>query len=531
MAIQLISDGGPATDYPPTMWALLRRAATDRPQDQVLADDHGRALATLELLRAAESVAAGLVERGVRAGTVVSWQLPTILESVVLMLALARLGVVQNPLIPVLREREVKFITDQVGTNFLVVPTTWRGFHHGEMAHELARAGQLTVIEIDLEAPTGADDLRLPHGDISSLPPEPLDRPVGDAMRWVYYSSGTTGEPKGARHSDASVMASASGMVEGTGFGPDDVYPIAWPISHIGGSTMLTTSLTTGTRLVLFDSFDPATTPERMATHGPTFLGTALPFFRSFIDAQQRHGAEPLFPSVRAGTFGGAPIPASLHDELRDALGLKTVMGSWGLTEFPIATSARLQDPADVLRQSVGRPSPGVTVRVGSSDGSGVSATGEGELSLRGPQRLIGYVDSALDADAFDADGWFRTGDLGTIDVHGNVRISGRSKDVIIRNAENISALEIEEVIRAHPSVSDVVALGLPDARTGERVCVVVVVEDGHSFGFDTLISWCTEVGLSRYKHPEQLELASSLPRDAMGKVRKQILRTQLARE
>jgi cyclohexanecarboxylate-CoA ligase len=514
-------------EYPPTLWALLCRSAAVFPDSPVVADDYGRSLSRLGLLDAAEAVAAALQERGVTTESVVSWQLPTVIESLVLLVALARLDVVQNPLIPVLRSREVGFITRQVGTEVLVVPESWRGYAHGDMARDLAVDGGFSVVEIDLGTAPSAGELRLPTGDPAYLPPEPVTIPVGDPVRWVYYSSGTTGEPKGARHTDASIMASGSGMIVNNGFGAEDVYPIAWPLTHIGAGTMLTTALQAGTQLVLFDTFDRESTPERMAAFGPTWLGTAVPFFRAFIDAQVEYGAEPLFPKVKRGTFGGAPLPYALHDELHQVLGIEVVLGSWGLTEFPIATAGRPNDPPEVRRLSVGRPSPGVQVRVGSADGSGVSPSGEGELYLFGPQRLVGYVNSALDVEAFDAEGWFRTGDLGSIDTDGNIRITGRVKDIIIRNAENISALEVEEVIRRHPAVADVAVIGLPDPRTGERACAVAVLRPGMELGLEGLVELCSASNLARYKCPEQLEFVDALPRDGMGKVRKQELKKQ----
>ena len=142
------------------------------------------------------------------------------------------------------------------------------------------------------------------------------------------------------------------------------------------------------------------------------------------------------------------------------------IASSWGLTEFPVATSETVDD--DNLASTVGRPTRGVQVRVV-----------DGELRLKGPQCFLGYVDSSLDAAAFDEDGWFRTGDLGFVGDDGRVRIEGRLKDVIIRNAENISASEMEELLLTHPAIADVAVVGVPDPRTGERVCAVVVAEPG----------------------------------------------------
>jgi cyclohexanecarboxylate-CoA ligase len=512
-----------------TFWALVQEAAAARPEAVVASDDHGRSLTRAALVEQAEAVAAGLVAHGVGPGTVVSWQLPSTLEALVLLPALARVGALQNPLIPLLREREVGFITQQVGTELLIVPRVWRGYDHAAMAAATVGAAGGRVLALDLDdLDDGGPALRLPLGDPSILPAPPTD---ADGVRWIYYSSGTTAQPKGARHTDTTVMASAQGLLAGVGFSAGDVYPIAWPVAHIGGISMLTTSLVGGVQLVLFDTFDPATTPQRMATHEPTMVGTAVPFFRAFLDAQAKLGDEPLFPRLRAGAFGGAPVPAEIHHEMRAAFGVPLV-GSWGLTECPNSASATPDDDELVLSTTVGRASPGVDVRVVAIDPEGnetVCGTDEeGELRLRAPQCFLGYVDRALDADAFDADGWFRTGDLGSVDARGNVRITGRLKDIVIRNAENISVKEIEELLFRHPSVADATVLGLPDARTGERVCAVVTLRPGATLDLPALRDHCRSEGLSLHKCPEQLEIVDELPHNAMGKVMKQDIRRRL---
>jgi acyl-CoA synthetase (AMP-forming)/AMP-acid ligase II len=485
-----------------TFWDLIARTGRENPEHVVLADDHGRSLTTAALARAGEQVAAGLHELGVGPGDVVSWQLPTVLEAPVLMVACARLGVVQNPIIPLLRNREVGHIARQLGTALLVVPDTWRGFAHADMGAELG----LRVWSTDYEGPI-AEGWRLPTGDPSSLPDPPTD---ADAFRWAYYSSGTTADPKGARHSDATVTSAARGTEQALQLTPADVYPIAWPITHIGGVTMLTSMLRTGSRLALFDAWNPGETPERMAAHGPTILGSATPFFRAFLDAEARHGGG-LFPDVRIATGGGAPVPVEVNRELVEAFGVPGVACSYGLTEFPIATAEVVGDPW--LGTTVGRPGPGVEVRLV-----------DGEVRLKGPQMCLGYVDPALDADGFDEDGWFRSGDLGTIDEHGVVRITGRAKDVIIRNAENISAQEIEELVLAHPDVVDVAVVGVPDPRSGERVCACLVLREGAEVDVTALGAYCTERGLARHKCPEQLMVVDDIPRNPMGKILKSVL-------
>jgi acyl-CoA synthetase (AMP-forming)/AMP-acid ligase II len=161
-------------------------------------------------------------------------------------------------------------------------------------------------------------------------------------------------------------------------------------------------------------------------------------------------------------------------------------------------------------------------------DGTECTVGQEGELRLDGPQRFVGYVDPTLDRDAVDEQGWFRTGDLGFVDIEGNVHLTGRLKDIVIRNAENISVIEIEELLFKHPSVSDAAVLGMPDPRTGERVCAVVVTRPGAVLTLEALREHCRAEGLALQKCPEQLEFVAEMPRNAMGKVLKQELRSTL---
>ena len=486
-----------------TIWGLIAAAADAHPDRVLFADDHGRRLTASGLRTHAERVAAGL---GVHAGEVVSWQLPNGLEAIVVMAALARVGAVQNPVIPILRQRDLQLITSQVGTSTLIVPERWHGFAYGAMARGLTttRSNRTRVIALDLDGPV-TDEIRLPARDAHALGPPPLD---GEACRWLYFSSGTTGAPKGARHSDASLIASSLAMTDRLGIREGDVYPIAWPVTHIGGASMSAAVFRTGGRLVLFESFDPATFGEQAAAVQPTILGSGVPFFRACLDAQYRRPAEPLFPALRTCTAGGAPTPPELIRELSQVLGVSGVVNSWGLTEFPIASCPSPSDHAERLAHTVGPPSPGVEVRIV-----------DGELRLKGPQCFLGYVDSSLDAAVFDEESWFRTGDLGQLDEEGFVAITGRLKEIIIRNGENIAPSEVEDVLITHPAVRDVAVVGLPDDRTGERVCAVVVVAPGAGVTLGGLREFCLAQGMTRQKAPEQLEVVPVLERDPMGKV------------
>lgn len=505
-----------------TYWRLIADAAAARSPRPLLADDHGRTLTTRQFHDAACATAAAFAARGIGAGTVVSWQLPTTLETMVVMAALARLGAVQNPIIPLLREHEVGFITEQLSSEYLVVPKIWRGFDHGALARGLAATRGFEVITVDLATPPVGGELRLPRAAVGALPTPPAS---ASEARWVYYSSGTTAAPKGIRHTDASVMAGATGLVEAIGITADDVDPIAFPVAHIGGAVMLAAALRTGMRLALFEVFDPPTTPFAIAAHNPTFLGTATPFFVGFLEAQRAHGDQPLFPFLRGCLAGGAPITAELGRQIREAFGLPGIANAWGLTEFPVAASPSLTATPESLDHTVGAPTRGVSVRVVGSDDAELPVWQEGELRLKGPQCFLGYADPALDLDAFDRDGWLRTGDLGLVDQDGNVHVTGRIKDAIIRNAENVSALEVENVLATHPAVADVAVIGVPDPRTGERVCAVVVPAPAEDVSLESLVRHCHSSGLSRYKHPERLVIVEALPRNQFGKVIKKDLR------
>ncbi|OBK27926.1 cyclohexanecarboxylate-CoA ligase [Mycobacterium asiaticum] len=510
-----------------TFWGLLEEAARLHPDRVVLADDYGRQLTSVQLRRSALTCAAALAQKGIGVGTVVSWQLPTTLETMVVMAALTRLGAVQNPVLPIWRESELRFVTTQLATEVLIVPGVWRDFDHTALARELAgqKAGErpMSVVVIDHDAPV-TDGLRLPVGDPKLLPPPPTS---GEEPRWIYYSSGTTAAPKGARHCDRSVIAGSAGVVGIVGASSRDVNPIAFPVSHIGGAAMLAAALRTGMRLVLFDAFDPVQTPVAIAAHRPTLLGSATPFFVAFMAAQCAHGPEPLFPDLRGCVGGGAPITPELGRQVRQTLSVDGVANAWGLTEFPVATSQAPNGPAALLDHTVGKPVPGVAVRVVDATEREVDPGMEGELRVKGPQCFLGYVDESLDTQAFDAEGWFRTGDLGRVDHEGNVFVTGRIKDAIIRNAENISALEIEGVLASHPAVADVAVIGVPDERTGERVCAVVVAHQGAAVTLSSVFEHCQARGLSKHKTPERLEIVDVLPRNATGKVLKNALRTR----
>jgi acyl-CoA synthetase (AMP-forming)/AMP-acid ligase II len=519
----------PALVYPPTFWALIEEVASTEPDGVILSDDRGRQLTNRQYRDACEATGAALVALGMGPDSAVSWQLPTVLETLVIKGALARIGARQNPIIPILRRREVAFMTAQTNAELLIVPGVWRGFDYVAMADDIAGEVGFAVLSVPRDGPVNDFGLALPVGDPATLPPPPAHLPAAELpVRWIYYSSGTTADPKGGRHSDQSAMAGASGMLGSMGVRADDVIPVLFPVAHIGGMSMLTTVLMARCTALFVEVFDAERTPLLVAERGGSLLGSAVPFFHAYLAAQRKHGPERLYPRIRACISGGAPKPPELHYEIQRELGGRGIVSSWGLTEFPIATYCTFDDSDEMLALTEGRASPGVDIRVVDSEERDLGPGEEGELRLKGPQMIRGYVDASLDAAAFDASGFFRTGDLGVVEPTGHVRITGRLKDVIIRNAENISAQEIENVLYTHPKIADVTVIGLPDAKTGERCCAVVVLAPGESaITLADLAQHCVDNGLAKQKIPEQIETIDLLPRNAMGKILKQELRAR----
>ena len=501
------------------LWPLIEERAQATPAALFAVDERERTLTFREYRDAALRCAAGLQALGVREETVVSWQLPTTLEALTLVAGLARLGAVQNPILPILREREVGFITAQTGASFLFVPRVFRDFDFEAMAKGIA-AGQADLV-------VGVLDDGLPDADPHALPAAPGTPALGDSpVRWILYSSGTTADPKGARHADPSLAAPGRAMNACFRASAADRHAFVFPVTHVGGLNWLFAGLMAGFGHVCFEAFRPQETIPFMAKQRVTLAGAGTAFHQAYLAAQKAAGREPILPGVRCYPGGGAPKPPQLFQELLELSGAPIVSG-YGLTEHPIAVMASIDDPADKLAHTEGRATPGTEIRIVRTDGEPAGTGEEGEVRVRGPHLFRGYVDDALDADAFDEDGFLRTGDLGSLDEGGWLTITGRQKDVIIRKGENVSAKEVEDHLYEHPKVDDVAVIGLPDPERGEMVCAVVVAPV--ELGFDEMAEWLKQRGLMLQKIPERLERVDEIPRNPAGKVLKRELQTRFA--
>ncbi|MFB7332971.1 class I adenylate-forming enzyme family protein [Streptomyces adustus] len=484
-----------------TLWDLVVRRAGLTPDRPVFLQ--GERSLTFDGLRArAERVAAGLYGRGVRPGTVVAWQLPTRVETAVLSFALARLGAVQTPVIPFYRDREVGFALRESRAEFFAVPGVLRGFDHTEMARRL---GAKNVFEV-------YEDESLPDGDPAVLPPPPAE---GTSVRWIYWTSGTTSDPKGVLHTDRSLLAGGSCLAHALRLSAHDVGSMAFPYAHIAGPDYTVMLLLYGFPAVLFEQFALPDALAEYRRHGVTVAGGSTAFYSMFLAEQRKRPHEKVIPTLRLLAGGGAPKPPELYHSVVREMGVQLTHG-YGMTEVPMITMGAPDDTAENLATTEGRPPEGMEIRIV-----------DGEVRLKGEAVCQGYLDPAQTAEAFDDDGFLRTGDLGHLTGSGHLVLTGRLKDVIIRKGENISAKEIEDLLHAHPAVGDVAVVGLPDAERGERVCAVVEQPAGAArLTLEAVTSYLREAGLSVHKLPEQLEVVDALPRnETLRKVLKYRLR------
>ncbi|MDQ1696201.1 MAG: cyclohexanecarboxylate-CoA ligase, partial [Frankiaceae bacterium] len=403
----------------PTIWELVRRRAELSGDRVMLLDTSGGRMTFGELSSRAEEVAAGLLAQGIGSGTTVTWQLPTRIDSVVVSIALARLGAVQNPVLHLYREREVGAVLRQSRPEFFLVPGRWRDRDYGAMAKTLAAEIYPPPVVIELGD-------QLPTGDPTALPPPPSS---GTEMRWVYYTSGTTSEPKGARHSDQTLMAGGRGLAAALDMSPDDLGSIAFPYSHIAGPDYLLMMVAAGFGAVLVEAFVPADAVDVYRDLGVTMCGGSTAFYQMFLNEQRKSPDARIIPSLRIISGGGAAKPAELFYDVEREMGVRLVHG-YGMTEIPMIAMGSPHDTDEQLATTEGKPVRGAEVRIVTEAGAVAGPDEEGEVRVRGPVVTLGYTDAAATAAAFDEDGWFRTGDLGVLRADGHLRLTGRLKDV-----------------------------------------------------------------------------------------------------
>lgn len=500
-----------------TIWQLLEYRVQLSPSATMLIDaGRGLKLTFTQAHNIAERLAAGFLAAGIAPGSVVTWQLPTGLTAVMTALALSRLGCVQNPIIHLYGERELTLVLGRSRSDFLLVPGVTSGRDYA------AEAGRVCA-QLDQPPAVLIMDGELPQGRLSTLP---VPAEEGTSVRWIYYTSGTTSEPKGAMHTDETLMIGGQNLATAMAVTSDDVGTIAFPYAHIGGAMYTCMLLASGMSTVLLDRFVPAEACAAFQRYRVTTTGGSTAHYEALLAEQRCQPDTPLLPSLKLLCGGGAPKPPELYFAIRRELGC-ALTHNYGMTEVPLVSAGTPQDSDEQLAHTDGVPVQDVEVIIVKRDGDIARPDQEGEIRLRGKGVFKGYTDKALNEEAFDQNGYFRTGDLGTLRADGRLVLTGRLKDVIIRKGENISAREIEELLYSHPRVANVAVIGLPDAQRGERVCAVVEPMPGKApLTFDEMVVFFNAAGVMRQKIPEQLEIMKQLPRNqTLNKILKHKLR------
>jgi cyclohexanecarboxylate-CoA ligase len=503
---------------------FLDRWLVERP-DGVAVVDHNSVtgertqLTFRALAERVDRLAAGLARLGVGRGDVVSFQLPNWWQFNALHLAALRLGAVSNPLMPIFRERELGFMLGLAESKVLVVPRSFRSFDHLAMAERLRPnlPALRHVLAVGGEGASSFEALLEPGG-----PPIAPVRPDPNDVIQLLYTSGTTGEPKGVMHTSNTLFSNVIPYAERLGLTSADTVMMASPMAHQTGFMYgLMMALYLGVKTVLQDIWNGERAADIIAAEGVTFTMASTPFLSDLVEVGQRRPE--AFRNFRIFLAGGAPIPRVLARRAAETLGAAIVSG-WGMTENGALAIGKLDDPPEKTFETDGYPLPGMEIRVVDFDGNELAPGVEGRLQARGCSNFVGYL-KRPELNSTDESGWFDTGDLARIDADGYVRITGRSKDIIIRGGENIPVIEIEQLLYKHPAVQEVAIVAMPDERLGERCCAFVVTRDGQDFGMAEMRRFLEAEGVARHYMPERLEVVSEVPKTPSGKIQKFRLR------
>ncbi|MBW7923978.1 MAG: cyclohexanecarboxylate-CoA ligase [Burkholderiaceae bacterium] len=484
-----------------------------------------------QLRRRVDRMAAGLAALGVERGDVVACQLPNWWEFVALHLACVRIGALTNPLMPIFRERELRYMLGFARARVLVVPRSFRGFDYPSMVDRM-RAELPELRNVLVIGGTGADSFEAvllarrweDEFDTSAL--FARNRPDPNDPVQLLYTSGTTGEPKGVLHSSNTLLSILQQYAKRLGLGDDDVILMASPMGHQAGFMYgLMMSPMLGAKLVMQDIWVPEEAARLIQDEGVTYTKGSTPFLADLTDspAVDRYDVGTL----RIFVSSGAPIPRVLVERASRRLGA-AIISAWGMSETGSVTTTIPGDPDDRIFGTDGVALPGMEVRVVDASDALLPNGSEGRLQCRGIGNFIGYF-MRPELSRATADGWFDTGDLAVMLDGGYIRITGRAKDILIRGGENIPVVEVENALYRHPAIRDVAIVGMPDARLGERACAFVCLHPGQALDFAGMTAFLETQQMARQYFPERLEVVADLPRTASGKIQKYQLR-ELAR-
>ncbi|MDO9497625.1 MAG: FadD3 family acyl-CoA ligase [Nocardioides sp.] len=499
----------------------LLRAAAERFGDHPAYVDGDRTVTFTELLRDVRSIAAAYRTRGLGpADRVVVWA-PNSIDWVVAALAVTYAGGTLVPVNSRYTGHEVADVVDRTGATLVLVAD---GFLGRTQVADLRAASDLPSV-VDIIEITGLDAIALPAEDIDGID-RVADAVSPDDVADILFTSGTTGRSKGAMSAHRQTIGVASAWAELGGVRADDRYLVVNPFFHSFGYKIgIVVGLLTGATLYPVATFDLDETMALIESAQITLLPGAPTIYQSLLNAPGRSGRD--LSSLRLAVTGAAVVPVVLIERMRAAapegLGIDQVVTAFGMTEAVVVTMCREGDSAETVATTCGRAIPGMETRIDGLPGE------SGELLVRGDYVMLGYLDDPeATAEAIDEDGWLHTGDVGTLDQAGNLRITDRLKDMYISGGFNVYPAEVEQALARLDGVADVAVVGVPDERMGE-VGKAYVVRNDPALTADAVIAFCKE-RLANFKVPRHVEFVDGLPRNLSGKVLKTALRGSQAR-
>jgi acyl-CoA synthetase (AMP-forming)/AMP-acid ligase II len=506
-----------------TLGEALQRTAAQDPARVLVVDGDVR-LDCATLYRQASTLAQALLARAAP-GSMVSFMLPNWHEAATIYLATHLAGMLANPVLPSLRDRELRFVLEDLQSRLLFIPEQFRGYEYTKLAQrvlpQLASPPTVVVVRGDAGEHVHYDSL-LREG--ATREPPVVDP---DAARLVLYTSGTTGTPKGVLHSQNSIHALIRQIGKYWRIEPGDTFLVPSPVSHIGGSIYaFECPILLGTTAVLVERWDADAAVATMSAERCTHMAGATPFLQQLLDAAQRAGTR--LHGLKVFICGGASVPPALIRNAAAHFDQTIFTRVYGSTEVPV-TTVGVPDREDGTHaaETDGRVGFG-EVKLIDSRGQ---AADEGEIRARGPQMLLGYLHTEDEAAVFDDEGYYRTGDVGRWVDREFLVVSGRTKDIIIRKGENISPKEVEDCLVEHPNIAEVAIVGLPDEERGERACAAIVAKHAPGPDVAELRAFLTMLGVASFKIPEQVVALHSLPKNDAGKVLKHEIRALLQRD
>lgn len=505
-----------------TLVDAARAAVADDP-DRVLLIEGETRLTRAEAWDRALHLAGFFLARGLKPGDVVSLQLPNWIEAAIIALAARMAGLIINPIPPIYRESELGYILADCRARMIFIPEIFRKHDHANMIAGL-RTTLPDLRDVVVVRSNGAHswDQALSHSPLDAA-----DLPAIDpaSIMMVMYTSGTTGRPKGVLHTHYSFDNRVRAMGEAWGIGPTDIVFMPSPVTHITGAFWaFDMPWVRGCASVLIDVWAAEDGIRCIVDNRCTVSGGATPFLQQFLDlARDRPEA---LASLRLFFCGGTTVSPALIRAASDTFPGCLFFRAYGSTEMTCATLG-IQDrsQADMGAETDGIVLYPTEIKLVDDHDKPLPEGDEGEILARGPGLFAGYLDPADNEGNFDADGFFRMGDLGRVVLRDYLVITGRKKDIIIRSGENISPKEVEDVLGTHPAIAEVAIVAMPSAATGEKGCAFIICRPGFSVNLPEIKRYLDSAGLARQKFPEHLVIVDDLPRVPSGKVKKDVLR------